>query len=349
MALDKSNKQWSGKKIFNMMESGEIKCDHYVQRDLVWDYDKNSLFIHSLLAGYPVPALFAAKRGEQYHVLDGKQRINALVEYMSDAYVLTLDGAYQEIPLKSGEVFDLEDAKFSALPEELQDRIKDFSFTIYYYDEIPDEEIEEIFYRLNNGKALTPIELAMSKAKSKEVIWELSAHELMQMINKLRRNRYKAVAKAYAIMFNKTPSHAASSLKSILVGTQITKEQEKAIRDTFDKLLSIYRLLSGNNEKIAKRFIKETHLITLMRLASRTDQDGLRRFIMEFFGAGGRGTTPSETYNNASKHGSAKPESIARRLTEIQDYYDAHIKLDDDDFSMSLDDLPDDEQESAVG
>jgi hypothetical protein len=112
-------------------------------------------------------------------MLDGLQRGDATVGFMDDGFLLNLDEDYREITLDNGNIFNLEDKKYSELPEELQDKIKDFSFTVYYFDGITDEEIEEMFFRLNNGKPLSAVELTRVKAKSFEVIKSLATHELL--------------------------------------------------------------------------------------------------------------------------------------------------------------------------
>jgi len=59
------------------------------QRRLVWDDDKRSLFIESLLLNVPVPAVFLFEWDlSRYEVMDGQQRINAIVDFYNDEYEL---------------------------------------------------------------------------------------------------------------------------------------------------------------------------------------------------------------------------------------------------------------------
>lgn len=82
--LNRSNIQWSGKTLYNMVTKGKVNFDNYVQRHYVWDDARKSLFIHSLLTGYPVPPFFAAKSEDQYSLLDGLQR-------SMDAHIRSID------------------------------------------------------------------------------------------------------------------------------------------------------------------------------------------------------------------------------------------------------------------
>jgi hypothetical protein len=59
------------------------------QRRLVWDKKKKSLFIESLLMNIPVPPIFLFEFDyNRYEVMDGQQRLNAVVEFYNDKFPL---------------------------------------------------------------------------------------------------------------------------------------------------------------------------------------------------------------------------------------------------------------------
>jgi hypothetical protein len=59
------------------------------QRRLVWDQKKKSLFIESLLMNVPVPPVFLYESDlNRYEVMDGQQRLNAILEFYEDRLVL---------------------------------------------------------------------------------------------------------------------------------------------------------------------------------------------------------------------------------------------------------------------
>jgi hypothetical protein len=64
-------------------QKGQFNFDLALQRGLVWDDKKKSILIHSILIGYPIPALYVQKvvinETDVYNVLDGKQRLNAIL------------------------------------------------------------------------------------------------------------------------------------------------------------------------------------------------------------------------------------------------------------------------------
>lgn len=70
--LKKVNIQWSGKQLFKKVMSGDVLFDCTVQRGYVWDTSRKSLLIHSMIEGYPVPAVFFARREDgKFDALDG--------------------------------------------------------------------------------------------------------------------------------------------------------------------------------------------------------------------------------------------------------------------------------------
>ena len=83
------------------------------QRRLVWDPSKKSLFIESLLLNIPIPPLFLYEwELGRYEVMDGQQRLNAVIEFYENGFALhglekwaELNGKrYRELPetLKRG-------------------------------------------------------------------------------------------------------------------------------------------------------------------------------------------------------------------------------------------------------
>lgn len=323
--LNRMNNQWSGKALYGKVKNGSVNFDNYVQRHYVWDNAKNSLLIHSILTGYPIPPFYMAKNGDQYDALDGKQRSHAIVSFMDDGYLLGLDDDYQEV---DGIIID--GKKFSELPEEFQDRIKDVSLTIYFFDGITDDEIEEMFFRLNNGKPLSAIELTRVKAKSFDIIKRLAAHDLFNVaLTDKAKEKYSnedIVIKTYLTLFEAEPSHMTKDVRAIMSSVDITDEQVEVISIVFDKILAAYNSIEKTALKIAKKMLKRTHLVSLTRIASQIDLRDLVSLVLGFFDGKHRAASVSESYNANCKHGVAKPESIAKRLKAIDDYYDTNIK-----------------------
>ena len=68
----------------NMNKDGELGFDHALQRALVWDEERKSLLIHSLIKNFPIDPIKAVKDGNTYQILDGKQRLlGTVISYIN--------------------------------------------------------------------------------------------------------------------------------------------------------------------------------------------------------------------------------------------------------------------------
>ncbi len=60
------------------------------QRRARWDRRKKSLLIESFLMNVPVPSLFLFEKDyNQYEIMDGRQRLEAISEFLDNKYALT--------------------------------------------------------------------------------------------------------------------------------------------------------------------------------------------------------------------------------------------------------------------
>lgn len=97
MSLEKASISWSAKQLKNMIHNGKIDFNHIIQRSYVWERKRKSALIESMIIGYPIPAVFAkrvddgtGKRGGNiYSIMDGKQRLSTVAQYLNDEFALT--------------------------------------------------------------------------------------------------------------------------------------------------------------------------------------------------------------------------------------------------------------------
>lgn len=75
------SRDWTIETIISQIESNNIDLNPSFQRRNVWENDKRSKLIESLIVGYPVPEVVLAEipnKKKQYVVIDGKQRLLAI-------------------------------------------------------------------------------------------------------------------------------------------------------------------------------------------------------------------------------------------------------------------------------
>src|ERR1035437_604153 len=73
------------KELYDLVNDGRIISDIELQRDIVYDAEKQSLVIDSLVNGIPLPAFYLWKNEKDIlEVLDGKQRVQAIKRFIQN-------------------------------------------------------------------------------------------------------------------------------------------------------------------------------------------------------------------------------------------------------------------------
>lgn len=313
--LNKANISWSAKQISKMVAKGTISFDNAVQRGLVWDVKRKSLLIHSILMGYPIPPFYATKRDGIYDMLDGKQRSNAIVDFINDKFALK-DIPDVQNPEDASVEEDINDLTFSELSEEYQDSILSYSFTIYYYDGITDEQINEMFYRLNNGKPLSAIELSRAKAKSLDVIRRLADHELFtSTLTENALAKYTAddlVVKSYVLLFTDTYDLSSKNVRNIIENASISEEQETILSELFTSCFELYGEVAEISKKTAKKMVQKVNLLPLISALHNAEAYNVNK-VADFF------EDIPEEYKETCSNGTNSSASVKKRVEILTD------------------------------
>jgi hypothetical protein len=135
--------------------SGQLVLDPPFQRRSVWSLDYRRSFVDTVLRDYPCPPIFLQEdtepgRPTTWNVIDGKQRLSALIDFTNNEFHL---GRYMA---EEG----LEDSFWSDLDTELQRSFSRYVLTVENIYETNESELREVFNRLNrNVDRLTSQEL----------------------------------------------------------------------------------------------------------------------------------------------------------------------------------------------
>lgn len=141
----------------NKRYSGKINYKPYFQRNYVWDDEKATYFIESILLGTEIPPLVLFQTKEKNEVIDGRQRYETIERFLNDKLILNEKGLHS-LKILSGKRYSQLDDDTKELFVETRIRILQF----YVVDEPKlDEEKEdkikkEIFRRYNSG--ITPLQ-----------------------------------------------------------------------------------------------------------------------------------------------------------------------------------------------
>ena len=333
--LKRANIQWSGKTLTNQIERGNVSFDCAVQRGYVWDNEKNSLLMHSMIEGYPIPAFYFSKNDNGvYDALDGKQRSNAISNYIKGNY--SLCDSFEVVTDENGQEYHFGGMTFDELPEWAQDAIKDYSLTIYYFESLTIEERDNMFFRLNNGKPLTAIELTRVKAKSLELFQEIAQHELVKLAvtdkGRIRYNHENLAMQAWAICFADDVSFDTKTFRNIVESANVEQAHVLSIKACFDILLDIYNSYDANDrtqKRMQKRIITRTHTVALTKavyvaMAAGYDMDSFKVWAKDFF-SGTTSASINDIYNNSFGAGSARKDKVDARMNAIVNSMTAHF------------------------
>lgn len=120
-----------------------IILDSDFQREDVWSREQESELVESVLMGLPLPIFyFNQDKYGKLIVVDGRQRLTALFEYLDDLYPLT---KLKVLPNENKKVF-------SELSPLLQGRIEDYQIQAHVISPpTPDRLKFDIFDRVNRG------------------------------------------------------------------------------------------------------------------------------------------------------------------------------------------------------
>ena len=148
-----------------------------IQRKNCWTPQNNTDFIDTVVRGWSCSPIFIIQHETDSdetdmlddHVFDGAHRIECVIGYMNDQFPLVK--VSEMSPL-----YDYIGKRFSELPLDIRNRIRNYSFTINIIDSVTandKDSLKLLWERLNNsGKKLNDFELALP------VIRELNTHVL---------------------------------------------------------------------------------------------------------------------------------------------------------------------------
>ena len=122
--------------------AGRLELRPDFQRLEVWSAPAKIMLMDSILRGIPMPKIFLAntiRDGSTYRVvIDGQQRINAILEYLSDGFAL--DDPY---------VGDEKGKKFSKLDKDYQNRFLSYQIDFNEATNPTDKEVRDVYARVN--------------------------------------------------------------------------------------------------------------------------------------------------------------------------------------------------------
>lgn len=150
------------------------------QRPAVWSRSQKQLLVDTILRGYDIPKMYWRKltsNPDRYDVVDGQQRLRAIWEYQGGSYPLPKD-------TENVDGFAVASLKYSALPDDLRIRFDTYVLDVVVISEADEDEVREMFLRLQNGTSLKAQEKRNAMpGRMRDFVKGLVAHPFFQSCN----------------------------------------------------------------------------------------------------------------------------------------------------------------------
>jgi hypothetical protein len=302
------------------------------QREKVWPVAKKRLLIDSLLKGWHLPKFYFRKLDENsYDCVDGQQRLTAIWEFFDGTLELAPDMAKR-----------VGGAKYSLLPDHVSDAFDDFEIDIEEIEDASDEDLEELFKRLQLGTPLNTAEkINAIQGDLRDFCREMAERPFFKhklLLKNTRYSHFEAVAKwAFVEARGIQPQMRYPQLESLLRDNRSfsrASDTAKRISGALDFLNSAFPDKCGPIRNRA-------NTLSLCMLAGRIYSQGLsspedaalfREFIQTFFSQlanevekGVRATDKELLrYQAAITSGSTGGESIRARIEILTKRYATH-------------------------
>jgi hypothetical protein len=132
----------------------KINLQPTYQRGAVWSKPQKQLLIDSILRDLDVPKIYLREISADLYeeeAVDGQQRLTAIYGFFNDEFPLSKDSDDIENQVIAGK-------RFSTLDEDVKDLFEAYELTVVILRNASEEEVEEMFLRLQNGTTLNAAE-----------------------------------------------------------------------------------------------------------------------------------------------------------------------------------------------
>lgn len=333
---------WTVKNLKSMYDEKEtLSFNHPIQRQSAqWDNEQQSLLIHSMLANFPVPAVYVhktesievdakGKHSYTYSVLDGKQRMTTVFSFINGEYALSEDIPDVEI---EDVTYEIAGKYFEDLDEDVQQEILRFRFNIQAFEDVTNEMIEDIFFRLNNSTPLTKSQKARPLMGVENSIFindilagrfftEKCTFSKMQL---KRSDDMCTLLQGMMLLDNKYRDYDFSSISADEVMNYSQYIKNNYPDECKDRLKRIIGFLNNvfymKDKNLKKVNIPVLFLIADKALAESITGTNFRRWYNSFF------EEHKKEYNLYCSSGSIKKEKTLGRIEIMTRYFDEYFR-----------------------
>ncbi|MBQ3546622.1 MAG: DUF262 domain-containing protein [Lachnospiraceae bacterium] len=269
--------------IDSLFNEAKVKRTQYAppyQRNYVWDGEKATYFLESILIGTEIPPLIFFRSKGSVEIIDGRQRYETILKFLRGELRLSKAG------LKKLDILNIGKKTFASLPEVLKNdfldtklRVIEFSFaSLDGITQIEEDSVkQEIFKRYNSG--ITPLK---NTEIDKAIYFDddLNDYFRVKLHDKKIQDQFDRLFKYE----DKKIEVSLQKIRQLLVIHKIpikyySKAKQK-ITDKYYDLLSA-RITNDQFDKLFDSFIKKLDLLDEVRNFVDTEDFPYNRLISE--------------------------------------------------------------------
>lgn len=223
---------------------------------MVWSLYQKRLLIESILLGYDIPKLYLDVKQkdnqETYYIVDGQQRINAVVQFFNDEFKFSNEAD----PIFGQEVSGL---KYSELPRSLYLKFQNYNFDVVHMYNYEKNHIAEMFHRLQEGSSLNAAEKRRSiPGNMHNIICELADHPIFHTEGFLNFKDNRAAfedrcAKIFHQFYHKNiTTIKPNEVKQSYIDNENINHQNPIIKNIKSAFNFLHASLKDHSPKLAK-------------------------------------------------------------------------------------------------
>lgn len=282
-----------------------------------------------------------------YDVVDGKQRLEAIVDFIENKIPLTAyfaeDDFTDEANLKTAsEISGLTFEEIKRLNSDFPDYIKQFwtySLNIEYLYEQKEELVASVFDRLNrNGEPLTSQELRNAKYNDsillktiKKLVKDVFGNDKLSRLKSVRMEDVEFISELFFVVLENKILDSSPKVLDDLYGKYKNDEDNiKRGENEFKKVIGVLQKLNLDFNA-NKRLCWTTHLYTVFSFAwtlvkknisAESKADLIKKFYAEYFSKGSSYEGMLKEYKDASSSRTRSETQRKKRLFALLSYCD---------------------------
>lgn len=337
---------------YNNYLSNKYRFDvSYQRKSGVWSEDKKSFLIDSILKNYPVPAIFLRPCVDNntgktvYDVVDGKQRLEAIIDFIENKISLTTyfaeddfidDANIDTASAIAGLTFDEIKEKNNDFPDYIK-QFWTYALNIEYLYEQKEDLVATVFDRLNrNGEPLTRQELRNAKYSDSillATIKDLTENEFWSdKLARLKSVRMEDIEFISELFFLVAEGRVLDSSQDILDQLYEKYRSDETsiahIKSKFETIISAIEALNIDFNA-NKRLCWTTHLYSLFSLVWRLNEEGkldskvgvtINRFYNTYFSKKADYNAELKKYKEAASSRTRSESQRKNRLSALAEY-----------------------------